>query len=146
MKTVLAACVAIFLSTAAHSEPEFDALRCEPLFLSNTIDRYLDDAWKSAHKLFGDPSLSLNAAKVRLGWYYLVCTDYNGTWFMKHDLKDFLYTAASLTDNMSAEDAANAKVYQERAVKYQIWADALDAADSKPPFLQWLWIRIARLF
>jgi hypothetical protein len=65
---------------------------------------------------------------------------------MKHDLKNFLYTAASLTDNMSAEDAANAKVYQERAVKYQIWADALDAADSKPPFLQWLWNRIAQLF
>jgi hypothetical protein len=142
MKTVLGACVAIFLSTAAHSEP----LPCEPLLLSNTIDRYLDDAWKSAHKLFGDPTSYLSAAKARLGWYYVVCTDHNGTWFMKHDLKDFLYAAASLTDNMSAEEPVNANVYQERAVKYQIWADALDAADSKPPFLPWLWNRIARLF
>jgi hypothetical protein len=75
--------------------------------LSNTIDRYLDDAWKSRHKLFGDPSPSLSAPT------------HNGSWFMKHDLKDFLYTATSLTDNMSAEDPANAKVYQERAVKYQ---------------------------
>jgi hypothetical protein len=142
MKTVLGACVAIFLSTAAHSEP----LPCEPLLLSNTIDHYLDDAWKSAHKLFGDPTPSLSAAKVRLRWYYLACTDHNGAWFMKDDLKDFLYTAASLTDNMSAAEPANTKVYQERAVKYQTWADALDGADSKPSFLPWLWNRITRLF
>jgi hypothetical protein len=115
---------------------------CNTLLISDAVDRALEHAWKYANVPNGDPSLFVDEAKSRLGWFYEVCTDHlDGTaMFRKDDFKLFTYTAASLTKiDMAMHDPANEKIYKERAEKYEQWGEALLKAESKKSWLQRLW-------
>ena len=114
--------------------------KCEPLLISNEIDRALEKAWEHTNQPSGDPNVMLTEAKSRLGWYYVVCTDHADAWFKKEDFKDFAYIAAGLMRvNMSIEDPANQNIYKARADKYEKWRHALYEAEGKKSLTQRIW-------
>jgi hypothetical protein len=116
---------------------------CKTLSSSDEIDGALQKAWDYTNRPNGDPSVFLTEAKSKLGWYYKVCTDHDGGWFDNHDFKDFLDTAASLTEiNMAVDDPANKSTYKARAVQYEKWREALYEAESKKGLARRIWERI----
>jgi hypothetical protein len=120
---------------------------CDTLVLSNEIDRALENAWKYAGEPNGDPSLFVTSAKYPLGWYYEICTDHVGgsSMFKDKDFKDFAFYAAALTKvNMAIDDPPNASIYKQRAEKYQHWAEALYAAESKKSVVDRIWQKFGR--
>jgi hypothetical protein len=114
---------------------------CEPLLISNAIDRYLEDAWDWTHKPNGNPSLFVAAAKSQLGWYYIVCTNHiSALSDEKYRFEEFLYVAASLMRiNMTVEDPANSTTYKARSDKYLGWRAALYEAESKKNWTERIW-------
>src|SRR6266542_1592625 len=113
---------------------------CKPDSVSYEIDAWLQRAWEAAHQQYGHPKLSLDQAKFKLGWYYVVCTDHSDAWFAKDDLKGFLIVADSLVRiNFAIDDPAHASTYEARAAKYKTWSNALYAAESKKSLPQRVW-------
>jgi hypothetical protein len=116
---------------------------CKTLLISDEIDHALQRAWDYTNSHNGDPSVFLTEAKSKLGWYYRVCTDHQGSWFDKEDLKDFLNNAAALMSiNMAIEDRANESTYKARAAQYEKWREALYAAESQKGLARRMWERL----
>jgi hypothetical protein len=123
---------------------------CEPLLISNDIDRSLQHAWDDTNnqqaypRSVFHPEWFVAEAKRQLGWYYEICTDHQkgADLFEKDDFKSFLISAESLTRiNMAYEDRSpvNESTYKERAAKYKRWQEALWAAEGKKSWFERVW-------
>jgi hypothetical protein len=114
------------INSIATLLPEM-ATSCDVRGISDEMDSILELAWKYPSR-GEDASLSVVSAESKLGWYYEVCADHVEGFnvFKKKDLKEFLFSAASLSKiNMAIEDPVNGSLYKARAAKYEKWNSTL---------------------